>query len=89
MGSIVVPSPPCGTAACAQLLRELAAAAESRDVIGMAKGLLIARGSSGPDHAFGVLRRASQRENVKLQVIAQRLVAAASTDRVERRTTMA
>ena len=47
----------------------------SRAVIEQAKGILIARSPEiTPDKAFDVLRRASQRENVKLREIAQRIV---------------
>jgi AmiR/NasT family two-component response regulator len=55
----------------------LVAAAETRDVIGMAKGMIMARSRCGPAAAFDALRRASMRENVKLRVIASRMVAAA------------
>lgn len=74
MGSIVIPDPPCGTDACAETLRELAAAAERRDTIGMAKGILMVRTPCSSDAAFDVMRSASMRENVKVFDIAQRLV---------------
>jgi hypothetical protein len=49
---------------------DLEARADTRDVIGMAKGLLMAREGVSPEEAFDILRRASQRANVKLRTIA-------------------
>ncbi len=46
----------------------------TRDVIGMAKGIIMARQNVSEDEAFDVLRRASQRMNVKLRELATRLV---------------
>lgn len=58
-----------------QLSEQLGEAMKSRAVIEQAKGMLMARSPSmTPDEAFDVLRRASQRENVKLREIAQRIV---------------
>ena len=45
----------------------------SRDVIGQAKGILMARQGLSPEKAFDVLRRASQRLNVKLRELAGQL----------------
>ncbi|HWI02513.1 MAG TPA: GAF and ANTAR domain-containing protein [Acidimicrobiales bacterium] len=45
--------------------------AESRDVIGRAKGILSARSGVSDDEAFAMLKAASQRMNVKLRDIAQ------------------
>ena len=45
-------------------------ALQTRDVIGQAKGILMARKSVGPGEAFDTLRRASQRLNVKLRDVA-------------------
>ena len=45
--------------------------AESRDVIGRAKGILMARSGVSDDEAFAMLKSASQRMNVKLRDIAQ------------------
>ena len=53
----------------------LRAAAESRDIIGMAKGLLMAKQEISDDDAFEVLRRASQRENRKVRDLAAEIVA--------------
>ena len=52
---------------------QLREAIESRDIIGQAKGILMARESCTADEAFEILRRASQRENIKLRDIAARL----------------
>jgi GAF domain-containing protein len=48
--------------------------AGSRDVIGMAKGIIMARQNVSEEEAFDVLRRASQRMNVKLRELAVRVV---------------
>lgn len=52
----------------------LQAALDSRAVIDMAKGKLMARDDISPDEAFALLVRASQRENVKLRDIARRII---------------
>lgn len=58
-----------------ELSQQLAEAMRSRAVIEQAKGMLMARSPDrSPDDAFDILRRASQRENVKLRDIAQRMV---------------
>ena len=71
-----------------QLTEQLTQAMKSRAVIEQAKGIIMARSPHlGPDEAFDLLRRASQRENVKLREIAQRLVdrkGVPSTDPVTR-----
>lgn len=48
--------------------------AASRDLIGQAKGILMARSNVDDQTAFEMLRRASQRMNIKLVEIAERLV---------------
>jgi len=53
---------------------QLETKAQSRDVIGMAKGTIMARQHVSEDEAFEVLRRASQRMNVKLREMAERVV---------------
>ena len=59
----------------ASLLREeFGAALARRDVIGQAKGWLMARSQIGEDEAFEMLVKASQRMNVKLAEVARRLV---------------
>jgi len=49
-------------------------ALESRDLIGQAKGILMERQNIDADHAFDILRRASQRSNVKLRDVALLIV---------------
>ena len=53
------------------LTQNLQAALEHRDVIGQAKGVLMARQGLTADQAFDELRRASQRHNMKLHEIAE------------------
>ncbi|MDQ3641569.1 MAG: ANTAR domain-containing protein, partial [Actinomycetota bacterium] len=54
---------------------QLAQAMQSRAVIEQAKGILMGRSPQmTADEAFDVLRKASQRENVKVRDIAQRIV---------------
>lgn len=56
------------------LTRQLETALETRDVIGQAKGILMATRGITADQAFELLRDTSQRLNVKLREIADRLV---------------
>jgi hypothetical protein len=51
----------------------------SLPVIEQAKGILIAQQRCEPDEAFDLLRRASQRANVKVNVLAAQIVQSAST----------
>ncbi len=61
--------------AASQLTEQLTQAMESRAVIEQAKGMLMAQAPDlTADDAFDVLRRASQRENVKLREVARRIV---------------
>jgi GAF domain-containing protein len=53
---------------------QLQEALESRDVIGQAKGILMATTKSSADAAFDVLRAASQRRNMKLRAVAEEVV---------------
>jgi len=53
---------------------QLETKADTRDVIGMAKGMIMARQEVSDDEAFDILRRASQRANVKLREMADRMV---------------
>ncbi|MDP9070733.1 MAG: GAF and ANTAR domain-containing protein [Actinomycetota bacterium] len=64
----------------AQREEHLEKALESRDVIGQAKGILMARQDVTSDEAFDMLRRASQRLNVKLREVATQLVERESAD---------
>lgn len=54
--------------------QDLRAALESRDVIGQAKGMLMARSGIDEDAAFAMLKHASQRMNTKLAEVARRMV---------------
>ncbi|MFL6206634.1 MAG: ANTAR domain-containing protein [Acidimicrobiales bacterium] len=63
----------------AELVREvevLKGAMQHSSVIEQAKGVLMHSMQCGPDAAFAVLVAASQRENVKLRVVAARIAAA-------------
>jgi GAF domain-containing protein len=57
-----------------QLSSRLGKAMKSRAMIEQAKGVLMGAQGCGPDEAFDLLTRASQRENVKLRDIARRIV---------------
>jgi len=52
----------------------LQARLDSMPVIEQAKGVLMAQQRCGPDEAFDLLRRASQRANVKVSILAARIV---------------
>jgi GAF domain-containing protein len=56
------------------LSEQLHTAVESRDVIGQAKGLLMAREHVNADGAFDLLRKRSQQRNVKLREVAQQVL---------------
>ena len=56
------------------LTEHLREALESRDVIGQAKGILMARRNCTADTAFELLRQASQHRNIKLRDIAEQVV---------------
>ena len=62
----------------ADLSSQLAEGIESRDVIGQAKGILMARERIDADAAFERLRDLSQRQNTKLRDVAGQLVAEAN-----------
>lgn len=51
-------------------------ALQSRDVIGQAKGMLMAREGVDAQEAFAMLKRASQRLNIKLRDVAAQVVSA-------------
>jgi hypothetical protein len=53
---------------------DLRAAVRSRQLIGVAEGILMQRFGLGLDQAFELLRRYSQSHNIKLRVLAERLV---------------
>jgi ANTAR domain len=56
------------------VLARLQARLESMPVIEQAKGILMAQQRCGPDEAFDLLRRASQRANIKIRVLAAQIV---------------
>jgi hypothetical protein len=56
-------------------------AVDSRDLIGQAKGILMARQAVTADAAFDILRRASQRSNRKLRDVAAEVVVNAARAR--------
>ncbi|HEX8003035.1 MAG TPA: GAF and ANTAR domain-containing protein [Mycobacteriales bacterium] len=60
------------------LARQLEQALESRAIIEQAKGVLMAQRDCSTEEAFEMLKRASQRENVKLRDVAQRIVSSVS-----------
>ncbi|MFP5376111.1 MAG: GAF and ANTAR domain-containing protein [Acidimicrobiia bacterium] len=59
----------------ARLAEHLAVALENRDVIGQAKGILMASTGCSADRAFELLRQQSQHENRKLVDVARAIVA--------------
>lgn len=61
-------------ASATQTNEQLEQAVASREVIGMAKGILMEQQGCDRDEAFDVLRRASQRENRKLRDLAEEVV---------------
>ncbi len=56
---------------------QLREALESRDMIGMAKGILMSRENVDESTAFDLLRQLSQKENIKLRDVAFRLLRSA------------
>jgi AmiR/NasT family two-component response regulator len=74
MGSITIPDPPCGTDACRELLRQLAAAIDHRDIIGAAKGMVMVTTDCSADQAFNLLKTESQHLNIKLWQVAERWI---------------
>jgi transcriptional regulator with GAF, ATPase, and Fis domain len=67
------------------LAGHLRTALESRAVIEQAKGVLMAQRGYDEQRAFDVLRTASQRENVKLREVADRIVRAVGQRDVDQR----
>ena len=65
-------------ASTAEAAEHLRRAMESRAVIEQAKGVIMAQRRCTPAEAFDVLVAASQRENVKLRVLAERVVGGVS-----------
>lgn len=60
-------------------IAQLHAALASRDLIGQAKGIIMAVRHCTADEAFATLQRISQNHNVKLHVVAAELVMAAGS----------
>jgi transcriptional regulator with GAF, ATPase, and Fis domain len=68
----------------AQHDHQMEEALRSRDTIGQAKGILMARQGVTADEAFDMLRRGSQRLNIKLRQLAQQVTdGAVTSDQVE------
>jgi GAF domain-containing protein len=63
----------------AAVVDQLNQALASRDLIGQAKGILMAREGCNSDQAFDMLRRASQRLNQKLREVAEGIIQSAQT----------
>jgi GAF domain-containing protein len=61
-----------------KLSTDLAEALGNRDVIGQAKGVLIAQGAADADAAFAMLVKASQRSQTRLHDVARQLIASVS-----------
>jgi len=57
-----------------QLADRLKLALAGRDLVGQAKGILIARGARDEGAAFAMLVAASQRSNIKVEEVARRLI---------------
>ena len=66
------------------VLARLQARLDSMPVIEQAKGVLMAQHRCGPDEAFDLLRRASQRANVKVSVLAAKIVGQFTSSGTER-----
>ena len=71
------------TYAAEEATRQIRAADEHRAVIDQATGVVQARVGCSPEEAFDTLREASMRSNVKLRVLADRIVAAAAAGHME------
>jgi GAF domain-containing protein len=63
-----------------RLADQLTEALKSRAEIEQAKGILMAQSRVTADEAFNALKRASQRENIKLREIARRVVASSGPE---------
>jgi len=62
----------------------LQARLDTMPVIEQAKGILMAQQRCGPDEAFDLLRRASQRANVKVSVLAAQIIEQITSPGTER-----
>jgi GAF domain-containing protein len=63
---------------------QLTDALQNRDVIGQAKGILLAQGAADDVTAFALLVSAAQRANLKLHTVAEQLVASVASRNVAR-----
>ena len=63
-------------------IARLQARLDTMPVIEQAKGILMAQNRCGPDEAYQLLRRASQRANVKVSVLAERMVEQIASSRI-------
>jgi len=70
-----------------QLTANLTEALRNRDVIGQAKGILLAQGAADGEAAFGMLVTASQRTNIKVRDVARQLVSSVVSDNAARSST--
>ena len=71
----------CAAVLASAIAQEGATAAlHSRDVIGQAKGILMARHDVDANEAFDMLRRASQRQHAKLRDVAERVASTGHLD---------
>jgi hypothetical protein len=71
----------CAAVLASAIAQEGATAAlHSRDVIGQAKGILMARHDVDATEAFDMLRRASQRQHTKLREVAERVASTGGLD---------
>ena len=69
--------------ASAQHDEQMQQALQGRDVIGQAKGILMAQQQVTAEEAFDILRRASQRMNVKLRELAEQVALCTPPDEKE------
>ena len=67
-----------------QLNADLTRALDNRDVIGQAKGILMAQGAANEQGAFAMLVAASSHSNVKLHEVAKQVVASVTSDKTRR-----
>ena len=67
-------------ATCLLHAEHMEIALATRDVIGQAKGIIMEKTGKDADHAFADLVAMSQRLNVKLRLVAQRIAAESKHD---------
>ena len=59
---------------CQEEVEDLRSTLETRPVIDLAKGILVAQQHCTPEEAFGLLNQASQKSNRKLRDVARAMV---------------